>query len=68
MRTDKKISDRCIAVGYDSEVNKLYIRRPGKDNKNELRLLAKIEDDALIIDENTLSEYGLHVSFVKGGA
>lgn len=61
MRTDKKISHNCVLVHFDSESNKVYARKPGKDNRNKYYGLITMQDGKIAIDKVIAAAYGLKI-------
>ena len=59
MRTDKKIDENRIIVAFGDEANKLYIRRPGNQNKEYLDPLVVVENGQIKINMKTVEHYGL---------
>lgn len=64
MRTERKVSDKCVVVAFDSGANMLYARKPGKENIHHYKNLITITESEILVDKAVLDEFGLTVKGV----
>ena len=63
MRTERKLFiSKNVLVKFDSTFN-VFVRKPGKKNKNDYVELIKISssDDTITIDQSVADEYGIKI-------